>query len=206
MKVENYESRATVGGVELRKKEDGSHALVGMAAVFDSRSENLGGFREIIAPGAFDNTDVSDVRGLFNHDENIVLGRSSAGTLKTERTENGLRYEIDLPDTLMVRDLVVEPIKRGDISQSSFGFTIARGGDQWDEDEEGVLIRTINDVKRLYDVSPVTFPAYADTQVGMRSLSRFEEQRNKEFIDGQAQARAKQLARITRRADLISRC
>ncbi len=206
MKVENYESRATVGGIELRKKDDGGHVLVGMAAIFDSRSENLGGFREIIAPGAFDETDVSDVRGLFNHDENIVLGRSAAGTLKTERTEKGLRYEIDLPDTQTVRDLVIEPIKRGDVSQSSFGFTIARGGDEWDEDDEGVLIRTIRKVQRLFDVSPVTFPAYADTNVGMRSLSKFEERRNKETIEGEAQLRAKQLERIGRRTDLISRC
>lgn len=157
-----------------------------MAAVFDKRSENLGGFREIIAPGAFDDTDMSDVRGLFNHDSNYVLGRNVSKTLRLKTTANGLQYEIDLPDTQTIRDLVLGPIERGDVDQSSFGFIVGRGNDEWDEDDEGVLIRTINKVRELFDVSPVTFPAYTDTTVGARSMKSFLE--NREEMAQQAQA------------------
>ena len=183
---DNFEARSFVGSVEVRANEDGSNTIVGLAAVFDKRSENLGGFREIIAPGAFDETDMSDVRGLFNHDSNFVLGRNKADTLKLTRTEDGLQYEIDLPDTQTIRDLVLEPIKRGDIDQSSFGFIVGRGNDDWQEDEEGVLIRTIHKVRQLFDVSPVTFPAYADTTVGARSRDRYLE--NREAMAAEAQA------------------
>lgn len=171
------ETRSFVGGVEVREREDGSATIRGLAAVFDKRSENLGGFREVIEPGAFDNTDMSDVRGLFNHDSNFVLGRTTSETLSVKQTKRGLEYEIDLPGTQTIRDLVLEPIKRGDVTQSSFGFIVGQGNDSWDEDDEGVLIRTIRAVNELFDVSPVTFPAYADTTVGTRSMERWQQER-----------------------------
>lgn len=171
---EGYECRNYPSKVELRQADDGSATLVGLAAVFDTLSENLGGFREQIKPGAFDDADMSDVRGLFNHDPNFVLGRTVSDTLELEVTKKGLRFEITLPDTQTIRDLVLEPIKRGDVDQSSFGFIVAPGGSSFDEDEEGRLIRTITEFQRIFDVSPVTFPAFEDTTVGEASLRSFQ--------------------------------
>lgn len=200
---ENYEARSFTGGVEVRKKDDGSAVIVGMAAVFDKRSENLGGFREIISPGAFDDTDMSDVRGLFNHDANYVLGRNKAETLRVKPNANGLHYEIDLPDTQTIRDLVLGPIERGDVDQSSFGFIVGRGNDSWDEDDEGVLIRTIHKIRELFDVSPVTFPAYQDTTVGARSMKSFLE--NREQMVEQAKAEMDERNGRSRTVEAIGR-
>jgi len=186
MKPNNYEERALPGIVEVRAKEGGGAVIRGIAAIYDKLSDNLGGFREIIAPGAFEETDMSDVRGLFNHDSNYVLGRTKSDTLTLKRVREGLEYEIDVPDTQTIRDLVLEPIKRGDISQSSFGFIIGRGNDTWDENEDGVLIRTIHKIRELFDVSPVTFPAYPDTTVGARSMGSFVEERERLAAEGRA--------------------
>lgn len=166
----NIEHRTLVR--ELRAAEpkaDGSiGVLAGYAAVFNSRSENLGGFFEELAPGAFDGVLYNDVRALVDHDSGRVLGRSSAKTLRISTDEIGLRYEVDLPDTQEARDLMTL-IKRGDVRESSFGFTVAHRGDDWAENEDGQIIRTINKVQRLYDVSPVAFPAYPDATVAMRA-------------------------------------
>lgn len=170
---ENYEARTMQGSVEVRKSKGDGTTIRGIAAVFDSLSENLGGFREQIKPGAFDKTDMKDVRGLFNHDTNFVLGRTISKTVRLKQTKRGLEYEIDLPDTQTIRDLVLEPIKRGDIDQSSFGFIVGPGNDSWDEDSEGRLVRTINAIDQLFDVSPVTFPAYAEASVAVRSRDLF---------------------------------
>ena len=124
--------------------------IVGHAAVFDSLSEDLGGFRERIERGAFDDVLDNDVRALFNHDPNHILARTKSGTLKLGLNERGLHYDIDPPDTATGRDLLVS-IERGDVSQSSFGFTVEQ--DSWHKDEDGVHIRSISKVKRLYDVS-----------------------------------------------------
>jgi len=86
-----------------------------------------------------------------------------------------LRFEIELPDTQTIRDLVLEPIKRGDVDQASFGFIVAPGGATFDENEDGVLIRTITKFMRIFDVSPVTFPAFQDTAVGEASFRSFQE-------------------------------
>lgn len=156
-------------GKELRVKRDseGKGKIAGYAAVFNSLSENLGGFREKIEPGAFKNAiPKSDTVALFNHDSNIVLGRTSAGTLSLKEDKTGLFMEIDPPDTQAARDLMVS-IERGDIKQQSFGFTV--NSDIW-ETVDGEEIRTIKEVEELFDVSPVTYPAYPDTTVALRSL------------------------------------
>lgn len=198
-KPNNYEARTHVGSVELRQNQDSGGATIrGVAAVFDTMSENLGGFREVIAPGAFDDTDMSDVRGLFNHDSNFVLGRTRSNTLRLKVTERGLEYEIDAPETQTIRDLVMEPLKRGDITQSSFGFIVGRGNDQWDEDEEGRIVRTINRINELFDVSPVTFPAYRDTDAGAASLRDWRSQQNElqEALAKEANERQRRLDQI----------
>lgn len=163
---------------ELRAEGGDSPEIHGYGAIFGVRSENLGGFREVIAPGAFDGVLEDDVRALFNHDDNIILGRTASGSLSIAVDSRGLSYKVTPPDTPTVRDLVLEPMRRGDITQSSFGFNVARGGDDWEEDDDGVVVRTITKIKRLWDVSPVVFPAYPDTQVATRALSAWQEARN----------------------------
>jgi hypothetical protein len=150
--------------------------VFGYAALFNSLSEEMWGFREIIAPGSFNDTDMTDVRALFNHDNNLLLARTSSGTLSIEVDENGLRYEFEAPKTSYGKDLV-ELMKRGDVSQSSFGFTIDRDGEYWEQrDGEDMPTRYITRIKKLYDVSPVTYPAYPDTTVAVRSLEQFRKQ------------------------------
>ncbi len=164
--------------------EEGACAtrIVGHGAVFNQRSENLGGFREVIAPGAFDEVLGDDVRGLFNHDSNFVLGRTTANTLELSVDDAGLRYDIIPPDTQTIRDLVLAPMARGDIDRSSFTFTVVRDGESWEEDDEGVVVRTIHRVKRLYDVGPVTFPAYPTADAAKRSLEQWQQARDEGLI------------------------
>jgi hypothetical protein len=157
---------------EFRVEGDGpSTKISGYAAVFDSESENLGFFRETIDPHAFDNVMASnpDVRALWNHDSNIVLGRTRAGTLRLALDARGLSYQIDPPDTQAARDLVIS-MRRKDVTQSSFGFTVKR--DQWTDEEDGSLSRRILEVEELFDVSPVTFPAYQNSAAQISSLPR----------------------------------
>lgn len=136
--------------------------IAGYAAVFNSLSVELWGFRERIAPGAFAGSMEDDVRALWNHDTAIVLGRTKAQTLSLAEDNTGLKIEI-LPPASAAS--YVESIQRGDVDQMSFGFRTLE--ETWDEDAEGVLIRTLTKVK-LYEVSPVTFPAYPATSVGVR--------------------------------------
>lgn len=187
------ERRFMTAGLRIERRADNKPVLAGHAAVFNEKSENLGGFREIVAPGAFDDAlKKDDVRALFNHDANFVLGRSIAKTLRLLQDDRGLAYEIDLPDTQTIRDLVIAPVERGDISGSSFGFRVLPNGQDWTEDEDGVLIRTLTAV-RLHDVSPVTFPAYPQTDVAVRSMNDWRAARAPAFRPLFAAARARLL-------------
>ena len=170
----NYEIRACNEAIELRAEADeAGRRLAGYAAVYDALSENLGGFRERIDPGAFDGVLDNDVRALVNHDASQVLGRTRSGTLRLATDDRGLRYSVDLPDTSYADDLY-QAVQRGDVSQSSFAFTV--DDDNWTEDDDGRLVRTIKKVRRLYDVSPVTFPAYPQTEATARALSQASDQ------------------------------
>ena len=166
--------------------EDGRDLVVGHASVYDSRSNNLGGFYEFIERGAFTEELIanSDVRALINHDPNLILARNTSGTLNLTADERGLKYEFEMPETSYGKDLAVS-MKRGDITQSSFAFTVA--DDSW-ETRDGMDVRTINKVKRLFDVSPVTYPAYPDADnlvIAQRGLSVYKEkqEREKEELD-----------------------
>ncbi len=170
--------------IETRMEEGETVKVVGHASVYNTMSEDLGGFREIIAPGAFDNVLENDVRALINHDGNLILARTTSGTLALSTDEKGLRYEFEMPETSYGKDLAVS-MKRGDITQSSFAFTVA--DDSW-ETRDGMDVRTINKVKRLFDVSPVTYPAYPDADnlvIAQRGLSVYKEkqEREKEELD-----------------------
>jgi len=141
--------------------------IAGHAAVFNQEAD-LGWFREKILPGAFAQTIVDDdIRALFNHDPNFVLGRNLNGTLRLREDDRGLFIENDPPDTQWARDLLTS-IERRDISQMSFGFEVL---DQRWETKDGVEIRLIEKVK-LWDVSPVAFPAYPQTDVDVRSAQQ----------------------------------
>jgi HK97 family phage prohead protease len=171
MKENNaIESRCLKSEVRAEKR-DNNTVVRGYAAKFDSLSENLGGFREIIAPGAFDAVLKDDVRALINHDSSLILGRTTAGTLRIGVDDTGLWYEYDSPDTTYARDLLVS-MERGDVDQSSFQFGVEK--DEWRDSGEGYLKRTITKVSRLLDVSPVTYPAYKSTTVSKRALDEVE--------------------------------
>lgn len=153
---------------ELRSTtKSGERHLVGYAAVFESFSEKIYDFYEIIKRGAFrDAIYTSDIRGLMNHDSNLILGRTSAGTMKVWEDSRGLAFDIKLPDTSYARDLAVS-VDRGDISQCSFTFTA--GKDRWFVDKQGATKREILEVEKLFDLGPVTFPAYTETTVSARA-------------------------------------
>ncbi|MFA4973653.1 MAG: HK97 family phage prohead protease [bacterium] len=152
---------------ELRiSGDDKAPKITGHAAIFDTLSLDLGGFKEKIAPGAFKKTIRNgDVRALFNHNPDYVLGRTKSGTLKLKEDQTGLAISIDPPDTGFARDLQ-ESIARGDIDQMSFGFRCIK--DAWENQEGKNSVRTLLEVE-LFDVSPVTFPAYPQTDVNVRS-------------------------------------
>ena len=146
----------------------GKRTVSGYAAVFDQPSEDFGGWREVIAPGAFDGVLASsDCRCLVNHDRNQVLGRTASKTLALSVDERGLKFECSMPDTQYARDLAA-CMERGDIDQCSFAFSVAMGGSKWEEQDK-TTIRTITKISRLYDVSVVTYPAYPQTSADIRS-------------------------------------
>ena len=161
---------------ELRAITDdkGLRHITGYAAVFNSLSDNLGGFREKIDKGAFKKSiKKDDVRALKNHNTDYVIARTKSGTLKLSEDERGLKIDALPPDAGWARDLMVS-IERGDIDQMSFGFmTIS---DRW-ETKDKEEIRTLEEVQ-LFDVSPVAFPAYPDTAVGLRSLDEYQKTKN----------------------------
>lgn len=191
IKVTDREIR-TLPVRELRvAQEAGAPAkLVGYASVFNAWSEDLGGFRERVQPGAFTNAvKSSDVRALINHDPSLILGRTKNGTLAVRQDDTGLWMEVTLPDTQYARDLA-ESVKRGDIDQMSFGFSVLN--DDWVWADDGTIRRTIIEIDQLYDVSPVTYPAYPQTSVSARSRvtelqgTHSEHQRAAEQEQGQA--------------------
>lgn len=171
MTTQQIERRIFSTELRVERRANDATVLVGHAAVFNAPSLDLGGFREIVAPGAFAQTIVEDdIRALFNHEPNLILGRNTAGTLRLTEDRQGLAFEIDMPSTQLARDLAVS-IERGDISGNSFGFQTIE--DRWQSSEAGE-VRTLVKV-RLFDISPVTFPAYPQTDVAKRSLENWRE-------------------------------
>lgn len=173
--------------VRVERRDDGKVIIRGHAAVFGQLSEDLGGFREQIAPGAFaEALQTDDVRALWNHNPDFILGRNRSNTLVMSEDSRGLAIEIDPPDTQTVRDLVIVPMERGDVSQMSFAFSVRPGGQDWAKDDEGRVVRTLKKL-RLYDVSPVTYPAYPQTDVSVARRSL--DSAMAEFTEAERQAR-----------------
>ena len=180
---------------ELRIDDSLDGKIVGHASVFDSWSETLGGifpFKEIVRKGTFTETiKLDDIRALFNHDPNFVLGRNKAGTLELEEDEIGLRVIITPPDTSWANDLI-KNLRRGDISQMSIGFIVLE--DTWGT-QDGIDIREIKKVQ-LFDVSIVTYPAYTQTDVGVRAMESYKDYRSKLDEAQNAAKRAKEKQKL----------
>lgn len=156
---------------ELRVSATGEkRTLLGYAAVYDQLSEDLGGFNEMIRRGAFDESlGKDDIRCLWNHDANVVFGRNLAGTLRLMSDARGLKIECDMPDTQAARD-IAQSIGRGDVSQMSFGFRTLE--QRWTFRRPPELDFRELMKCQLFDVSPVTFAAYPQTEVGVRSAGQ----------------------------------
>ena len=214
--IGSRETRRLSSPIELREMEEGAkgQTVFGYAAKFRNLSQNLGSesyqFFEIIEHGAFDDVLNDDVRALFNHESELILARSKAGqgTLKIGVDETGLWYQFEAPDTTVGRDLLVS-LQRGDIDQSSFSFSVSEDGQSWVESKDGdgptVLTRTITKVSRLYDVSPVTYPAYEDTEVDCRSIEALAKQFRKTEPEEPEPAEDNSLSHWQRRMGLIDK-
>jgi uncharacterized protein len=186
MKVTKKKETRIVDITNLQTRDGtGNEPVVisGYAAVFNSKTSIGDFFEEVIAPGAFARTisENGDIRALFNHNWDHVLGRTKNGTLKVEEDNRGLKFKVELPNTSLARDLA-ESLRRGDINQCSFGFFATN--DTWDYAVEPA-VRTLNEVE-LYEISVVSIPAYEDTEVALRSKE----------IDEQVEKRIKILNQI----------
>ena len=158
----------------IEKRDDDTEIITGYAAVFYREGKRGTEFSlwddyvERILPGAFDSVLKQDVRALFNHDPSQILGRTKNKTLTLSIDDTGLRYEIEPGNTRHGRD-TLESVRRGDVTGASFSFGLARNGVELVEDGKR-LIRNIKKVSRLYDVGPVTFPAYEAATASARDI------------------------------------
>ena len=188
----------------FEKREDGQEVVVGYGSIFNSRSENLGGFYEYISPTAISEETIekSDVRALINHDANLILARSTSGTLDLSVDEKGLKYEFEIPETSYGKDLAIN-MKNGNLNQSSFAFTV--GSDVWSSDDDGNDIRTITSIDKLFDISVVSYPAYSqadsDLVVAQRGLAMYKEKQ--EIKEEETDLVARSLAKL--KIELIKR-
>lgn len=171
--IEGGERRFFAQPVEVREEGE-ERFFEGLAAVFNSPTD-LRDFTEEIDSRAFDDVMDDDVRGTFNHSSDVVLGRNKAGTMQLVKTDRGMQYKIKYNPNDPDHVRVMEKVKRGDVSQSSFAFRVAE--DVWSK-RDGKDHRTITKLKRWFDVGPVTYPAYADTTVAARSLEAIKSQEN----------------------------
>ena len=165
-----FEVRAiNPGSVEIRAlpEDEGGGAIIwGLAIPYNCESEEMYGFREIVAPGAFKESLGGDIRCLWNHETGKPLGRTTNGTLTLRDAQEGLAYECKLPETSWGKD-AKESISRGDVTGMSFGFVVRRDDWAYPKDSD-VVVRTILEAE-LFEVSPVTFPAYPDSVAEARS-------------------------------------
>jgi HK97 family phage prohead protease len=170
--------------VEIREAEDGTKKITGYAIVFNQKSQVLyGWFREVISQDALNNTDLDDVKATLGHNFTKLLGRTTSGTLVLTQDDKGLKYEITPPDTESGRE-ALELVSRGDITGSSFIFDLNEGGQKWSKDEDGVEMRTITDIRRVYELGPVIDPAYVQTSAEVAKRSFEMSQTSEEADEG----------------------
>lgn len=168
--MSEVERRFTPGQVEVRATAKDSRTVGGYALKFNKQSRNLGGFVEQIAGSALNKSRGDgwpEVMARYNHDDNMLLGTTAARTLRLTVDDQGLVYEVDVPQA---RADVYELVQRGDVTKSSFAFMVPPGGDDWSLNDLDIPLRTLNSIK-LVDVAPVNAPAYMDTSTAVRSLA-----------------------------------
>ncbi|WP_414043076.1 HK97 family phage prohead protease [Macrococcus sp. EM39E] len=180
------EVRTLEAEIEVRKLEDDSSEMIveGYALRFNTWSENLGNFIETITPEALKNTELNNLRLLFNHNWDNVLGRQSAETLDIEVDEVGLRFKAKLPNTTLGRDLY-EQIRVGNINQCSFEFTLDKDGEDVKYDtKESIYKRTVKAIKRIREISIVSLPAYesSDVAIALRSIEQLEKRNQLDLV------------------------
>ncbi len=207
----DIERRMTGGRVELRARDDGAKRIGGYASVFydgtpDTEYWIFDDLVERVMPGAYDTvlTRGDDVAALWDHDVGELLGRTASETLRLNQDSKGLAFEVDLPDTQIGRDTGTL-VERGDVTGASIGFMVggqADGGREVWRTENGVDIREIYSVGYLRDVSPVTFPAFTGTAVGLRALGDAGDidAARREAVE----ARARKLAAVRGRAKAVA--
>ncbi len=200
MKMEKKTEIRNIKGVVKRAAAD-SRRVEGVAVVFNSWSEDLGGFREKIAPGALDGViERSDIFALLDHDRRRgILGRSNRGdqvSLKLEVRDDGLHYSFEAPETAL-GDEVLSCLQRGEIDGSSFAFTVLE--DQWERNGNEYR-RIITKIDELYDVSPVYSPAYSQTTCDLRGLEALKAEER--ATDARQKAEADRIALGKYTADL----
>lgn len=164
--MDKKEIRTLTGSVEVREAADKNPVIEGYAAVFNDETVIGGQFAERVAPGAFEGARMDNTVALFNHDINQPLARVGRG-LELSVDERGLKYRFEIGNQSYAKDLV-ENIRMGNVSTSSFGFTVR--DDEWERRDDGLNLRTIKEVDLLFDVSPTTQGAYPTTEVGLRSM------------------------------------
>ena len=178
MKVEDMETRyIPMHDINIRNDSDEDPVLEGYFAVFNDIYELWSGATESIAPGAFDDCLSGDVRALYNHNDDLILGRTSAGTLELKEDSHGLWGRIKLNRNDSDAMNAYERIKRGDITGCSFGFGIE--SEETDYRDDGSVHWTITKVNPLWEISPCVFPAYEATNVSARKKQLDEIQKRK---------------------------
>lgn len=193
--------------IELEERSAASPVIKGISPPFNSRSADLGGFREVFAPTAFDKVvgrHRNDPRGgvdvvaLFDH-EGQPIGRTTNDTLKLSVVERGLAYAISPPDTTLGRDIVTL-VRRQDLFGASFAFSLPSGrGESWNQEADGTMVRTISEVENLWDVSVVTRPAYPQSSAALRSLEAWRAENLTAHEQAQAAEQAADQAADNRR-------
>lgn len=204
--MDNKEIRCNISQLEIRESDNEVSTLVGYAAVFNSESQDLGGFIETIKPGAFSRSiqnPTKDIKALYNHDSASVLGRVKNGSLSLQEDEIGLRVTIRPPKTQFGRD-ILESVRSGYLDNMSFGFSVKE--DSW-EMRDGMHFRTLEDVE-LFEVSVVATPAYMDTSVAARNLEKVKESESTPVVEDatsevvEAEAEAEVVEPIAAEADV----
>lgn len=172
----------------IANEDDEKRTVEGYALLFGVNSDNLG-FEEVIERGALDGVlGKSDVFALLNHDRSkgiLARAKNGNGSLSLEVDSKGLKYRFEAPKTALGNELL-ENLRRGEIDQSSFAFTVADGGEIWERQKNGIWKRTISKFERIYDVSPVYNAAYSKTSVYMRGKEEAEkelEEREKQNLE-----------------------
>lgn len=189
--------------LELRRDGQNNPVLFGRAAVYNSMSNDLGGFKEIIEPGFFSGVLDGDIIATIEHNCEKIVGRTSAGTLKITDSDEALLTENNIPPTSVGKDLAIN-IERGEIKQMSFAFTVKPGGDEW-KTSNGVTTRTLraNGCSGLYDVTYTSRPAYSDTSIAMRSLEKHIEETKEPETDPDDDFAKTKPELLKRRLDLV---